>query len=56
MQIIQSQTCYPPIPWNTCLQKQSVTDRKMDGQKYDGQSDPYVGLCFAGATKKGVTS
>ena len=28
-------------------QKQSVTDEQTD----DGQSDPYVALCFAGATK-----
>ena len=35
--------------------RQSVTDgqmdRPMDGQTDDGQSDPYVSLCFAGDTK-----
>ena len=29
----------------------SVTDRQTDGQTDDGQSDPYVSLCFAGDTK-----
>ena len=27
------------------------TDRQTDGQTDDGQSDPYVPLCFAGDTK-----
>ena len=27
------------------------TDRQTDGQTDDGQSDPYVSLCFAGNTK-----
>ena len=27
------------------------TDRQTDGQTDDGQSDPQVALCFAGATK-----
>ena len=27
------------------------TDRRTDGQTDDGQSDPYVSLCFAGDTK-----
>ena len=27
-------------------------DGKMDGQTDDGQSDPYVPLCFAGDTKR----
>ena len=35
----------------------SVTDGQTDGrtdrQTYDGQSDPYVSLCFAGDTKIG---
>ena len=35
--------------------RQSVTDRRTDrqtdGQTDDGQSDPYVSLCFAGDTK-----
>ena len=29
----------------------SVTDGRTDGQIDDGQSDPYVSLCFAGDTK-----
>ena len=29
-----------------------VTDGQTDGQTDDGQSDPYVSLCFAGDTKK----
>ena len=29
----------------------SVTDGQTDGQTDDGQSDPYVSLCFAGDTK-----
>ena len=28
------------------------TDRQTDRQTDDGQSDPYVSLCFAGDTKK----
>ena len=28
------------------------TDRQTDGQTDDGQSDPYVSLCFAGNTKR----
>ena len=28
------------------------TDGQTDGQTDDGQSDPYVSLCFAGDTKK----
>ena len=28
------------------------TDRQTDGQTDDGQSDPYVSLCFAGDTIK----
>ena len=37
----------------------SVTDgqtdrRRMDRQTDDGQSDPYVSLCFAGDTKSGT--
>ena len=31
------------------------TDRKTDGQMDDGQSDPYVSLCFAGDTKIGLS-
>ena len=31
------------------------TDRQTDGQTDDGQSDPYVSLCFAGDTKTTVT-
>ena len=31
---------------------ESVTDGQMDGQTDDGQSDPYVSLCFAGDTIK----
>ena len=27
------------------------TDRRTDGRTDDGQSDPYVSLCFAGDTK-----
>ena len=27
------------------------TDGRTDGQTDDGQSDPYVSLCFAGDTK-----
>ena len=30
---------------------ESVTDGQTDGQTDDGQSDPYVSLCFAGDTK-----
>ena len=30
------------------------TDGWTDGQTDDGQSDPYVWLCFAGDTKKAV--
>ena len=30
------------------------TDRRTDRQTDDGQSDPYVPLCFAGDTKIGV--
>ena len=29
----------------------SVTDGQTDGQADEGQSDPYVSLCFAGDTK-----
>ena len=29
----------------------SVTDGQTDGRTDDGQSDPYVSLCFAGDTK-----
>ena len=29
----------------------SVTDGQTEGQTDDGQSDPYVSLCFAGDTK-----
>ena len=32
-------------------QKQSVTDGQTEGETDDWQSDPYVALCFAGATK-----
>ena len=28
------------------------TDRRTDRQTDDGQSDPYVSLCFAGDTKR----
>ena len=28
-----------------------VTDGQTDGRSDDGQSDPYVSLCFAGDTK-----
>ena len=31
------------------------TDRRTDGQTDDGQSDPYVSLCFAGDTKSTVS-
>ena len=30
---------------------ESVTDGQTDRQTDDGQSDPYVSLCFAGDTK-----
>ena len=30
---------------------ESVTDGQTDGRTDDGQSDPYVSLCFAGDTK-----
>ena len=30
---------------------ESVTDRRIDRQTDDGQSYPYVSLCFAGDTK-----
>ena len=30
------------------------TDRQTDGQTGDGQSDPYMSLCFAGDTKIAV--
>ena len=30
----------------------SVTDGQTDGRTDDGQSDPYVSLCFAGDTIK----
>ena len=32
----------------------SRTDRQTDRQTNDGQSDPYVSLCFAGDTKREV--
>ena len=32
------------------------TDGQMDRQTDDGQSDPYVSLCFAGDTKSNVHS
>ena len=32
------------------------TDRQTDGQTDDGQSDPYVSLCFAGDTKSAYWS
>ena len=31
---------------------ESVTDGRTDGRMKDGQSDPYVSVCFAGDTKK----
>ena len=33
----------------------SVTDGRTDRQTDDGQSDPYVSLCFAGDTKIATT-
>ena len=33
---------------------QTDTDRQTDGQTDDGQSDPYVSLCFAGDTKSKI--
>ena len=30
------------------------TDRQTDRRTDDGQSDPYVSLCFAGDTKSGI--
>ena len=35
----------------TDRQTDGQTDRQMDRQTDDGQSDPYVSLCFAGDTK-----
>ena len=35
----------------TDRQTDGRTDRRMDRQTEDGQSDPYVSLCFAGYTK-----
>ena len=32
----------------------SVTDGRTDRQTDDGQSDPYVSLCFAGDTKNKI--
>ena len=34
-----------------CDYQERVTDRQTNGQTDDGQSDPYVPLCFAGDTK-----
>ena len=31
------------------------TDGQIDGRTDDGQSDPYVSLCFAGDTKSSMT-
>ena len=35
----------------TDRQTDGRTDRQTDGQTDDGQSDPYVSLCFTGDTK-----
>ena len=32
------------------------TDRETDRQTDDGQSDPYVSLCFAGDTKSSISA
>ena len=34
---------------------ESVTDGQTDGRTDNGQSDPYVSLCFAGDTKSVAT-
>ena len=35
---------------------ESMTDGRTDRRADDGQSDPYVSLCFAGDTKRKILS